>query len=129
MGMGPTKRLTAKLGQRDSASLLSFAIEPLRSGETLSTPSLPLLKAGPPPCQRRGAICTDIASPVGIGQRKCPQKECSCLDRENGRTLKGYRGCWCTSSLQPHMAPVSCIDKGQRVHWRPQSWLDHGSKR
>ena len=82
------KGLTAKVGWRGHAPLLSFAIEPLRNGETLSTPSLPLLKARPSQCQRRGAICIDIAGPVGIGQKKCLPRECSHLDGETGETSR-----------------------------------------
>ena len=85
------KGLTEKSGWRGSAPLLSFTIESLRNGETLSTPSLPLFKGRPPWCQRRGAICIDVASPVGIGWKKDPQRVCSCLDRGDGRTLEGYR--------------------------------------
>ena len=53
--------------QRGGVPLLSFAKEPLRIGEILSTPSLPPLEARPPQCLRRGATCVDIAGPVGIG--------------------------------------------------------------
>ena len=123
------KGSTVKSDQRGGAPLLSFAIEPLGIGETLSTPSLPLLKARPPQCQKRGAICIEVASPMGIGQRMCPQRVCSHLDRGGGKTLEGYRECWCTSSLQPCLAPVSQIDIGQKVHQKPPAWLDHGSRR
>ena len=120
---------TAKLGQRGSAPLLSFATEPPGNGETLSTPALPLHEAGPPWSQRRGVACVDIASLVGIGQRKCPPRKCSHLDRGNRKSLAGYSGCWCTSSLQPHLALASCVDAGQKVHLRPPFWLDCGSGR
>ena len=119
---GLTKGLTAKFGQRDGASLLSFSIEPIRNGETLSTPSLPLLEARPHWCLRRGAICINITGPVGIGWRKHPQRECSCLGRGDRRTLKGNRECLCTSSLQPHLALGWCIDIGQRVYQKPLAW-------
>ena len=46
--------------------------------ETLSTPSLPLLKARPPWCQRRGVICIETAGLVGIGWKKHP-RECAHL--------------------------------------------------
>ena len=98
-------------------------------GKILSTVSLPLLKARPPWCQRRGAICIEVASPVGIGWRKCLQRVCSHLDKGDGRILKGYRECWCTSSLQPHWALVSHTDVGQKVHQKPPAWLDHGGRR
>ena len=130
MGMrGLTKGLTMKLGQGDSASLLNFTIEPLRNGETLSTLPLPLLEARPHLCQRRGAICIDLAGPVGIGWRKHPWRECSHLDRGDRRNLEGYRECWCTLSLQPHLAPVSFLDIGQKVHQKPPSGIDHGDRR
>ena len=123
------KKPTMKSDQRGSAPLLSFAIEPLRNGETLSTLSLPLLEARLHHCQRKGAICICIASPVGIGWRKCSQRVCLHLDRGDGRAFKGYRECWCTSSLQPHLALVSHVDVGQRVHWRLPSWIDCGNRR
>ena len=44
-------------------------------------------------------------------------------------TLKGYRECWCTSSLQPHLALASYIDIGQSVHWKPPSGIDHGNRK
>ena len=88
MDEGPTKGSTVKSDQGGGVPPLSFVIEPLGIGEILSTQSLPLLEARPPQCQRRGATCIDIASPVGIGQRKCPQRVCSHLDRGDRKTLK-----------------------------------------
>ena len=126
---GWTRGLTAKLGQRGGAPLLTFATEPLRNGETLSAPPPPLPWAGPPWSHRRGVACIDDASPVGIWWKKCPQKEYSHLGRGNGKSLEGYRGCWYTSSLQLYLALVSCIDVGQRVHWKPPFLLDHGGRR
>ena len=79
----------------------------------------PLQEARPPCPQRKGVACIQEAGPVGIGQRKCPWRQCSCLDRGNGKSLKRYRGCWCIFSLQPCLAPVSCIDVVGRVHQRP----------
>ena len=70
----------------------AFAIVPLGNGETLSTLSLPPLKTRPPQCQRRGAVYIDIASPVGIGQRKHYRRVCSCLVRGEGKIHKEYRG-------------------------------------
>ena len=111
--------LTTKLGQRGGVPLLSFAIEPLRYGETLSTLSLSLLEARPPWCHRRGGIWLDIAGPVGIGWRNFPWRVCSHLDRGDGKTLKEYRECWLISSPQPHLALVICFDVGQRVALEP----------
>ena len=88
-----TKGPTRKLCWRGSAPLLSFATMPPRSRETLLTPPSPPPKAGTPLCQINGITCIDVASPVGIGWRKHPQRECSHLDRGNGWTLKGYREC------------------------------------
>ena len=111
-----------KSGWRGSAPLLSFATEPLRNGKHIQPHlSLFLRQDHLGVREKRGAICIDVASPVGISQRKC-----SCLDMGDGRTLEGYRECWCTSSLQPHLALVSHVDTGQRVHWKPPSWIDHG---
>ena len=85
----PTKRLTAKSGWRGGVPLLNFAIELLGNEEILSTPSLSLLDVRPAWCLRKGAICIDVAGQVGIGQKKCPQIVCSCLDRREGRPFKG----------------------------------------
>ena len=116
----------AKPDQRGSVPLLNFSTEPLGNG---ANPTSPLHEARSPQAQRKGVACDDKASPMEIGWRKHPQRECSHLDKANGKSLEGHRGCWCIFSLQPCLAPVSCIDIGQRVHQRPQFWLEHGGRR
>ena len=109
---GWMRRLTVKPGQRGGVPFLSFSTEPLGNGATLSTPPAPFHKAKPPQPERRWVACIDAAGPVGIGWRKCPQRECSHLGKGNRKSLEGYRGCWWIFSLQPCLALVSFVDVG-----------------
>ena len=77
------RRLTVVSGQRGGAPLLSFATKSPRRRNTPSTLPLPLPMAGPLQCQSKGVAGIDVAGPVGTGQMKHPQRECSCLDRGN----------------------------------------------
>ena len=75
------------LDQIGDALPQSFPMGFLGRRVTPLTLPLPPPIAGPPQWWSKGVACIGIASPVGIGQIKHPQREWSCLDREDQRTL------------------------------------------
>ena len=72
-----------KPDQRGGDPLLTSSMEPLRKRGALLAPPAPLHKVGAPQSQRKGVTCVDTAGAVGMGQRKCPQRQCPCPNRGN----------------------------------------------
>ena len=70
-----------------------FTRSPGRRDTPLTLP-LPPPMVQPPQCWSKGVACIGIASPVEIGQMKCPQREWSCLGKGNQWTPVGDKVSW-----------------------------------
>ena len=87
---GPTKRLMVKLDQRGSeCSSSELCHRTSQNWGNTFNPISTLLEARPPQSQKKGNNLHYIASPVGIGQRKCPPERVLTSRKRRQEDLQG----------------------------------------